>query len=195
MDPTSNVDPATFSVAFTKRSPLCDKVRKALQITAVRLGFSHMRYTLSYSTSAYYAKNSCISRFLTNRIRNTQISIHKTLYKRVLLCDSVSDIKGVRFLSAYTPSRRDSSRTPTYLPCSIRARVASDMIVGQVRGSLLTLTIVNLSWHAMEVSIQETTVAVRRGITAAALESQAIEPGCLCQSCQPPERTANAWRK
>ena len=35
------------------------------------------------------------------------------------------------------------------------------MIVGQVRGSLLTLTIVNLSWHAMEVSIQETTVAVR----------------------------------
>ena len=31
------------------------------------------------------------------------------------------------------------------------------MIVGQVRGSLLTLTIVNLSWHAMEVSIQETT--------------------------------------
>jgi hypothetical protein len=37
------------------------------------------------------------------------------------------------------------------------------MIVGQVRGSLLTLTIVNLSWHAMEVSIQETTVAVRYG--------------------------------
>ena len=31
------------------------------------------------------------------------------------------------------------------------------------------LTIVNLSWHAMEVSIQETTVAVRQGITAAAL--------------------------
>ena len=28
------------------------------------------------------------------------------------------------------------------------------------------LTIVNLSWHAMEVSIQETTVAVRQGITA-----------------------------
>ena len=26
-----------------------------------------------------------------------------------------------------------------------------------MRGSLLTLTIVNLSWHAMEVSIQETT--------------------------------------
>ena len=69
------------------------------------------------------------------------------------------------------------------------------MIVGQVRGSLLTLTIVNLSWHAMEVSIQETAVAVRRGITAAALESQAIEPGCLWQSCQPPERTANDWRK
>ena len=62
---------------------------------------------------------------------------------------------GVRFLSVYTPSRRDSLRTPTYLPCSIRARVASDMIVGQVRGSLLTLTIVNLSWHAMEVSIQD----------------------------------------
>ena len=30
------------------------------------------------------------------------------------------------------------------------------MIVGQVRGSSLTLTIVNLSWHAMEVSIQDT---------------------------------------
>ena len=102
---------------------------------------------------------------------------------------------GVGFLRTHTPSRRGSPRTPTYLPCSIRARVASDMIVGQVRGSLLTLTIVNLSWHAMEVSIQETTVAVRRGITAAALGSQAIEPGCLCQSCQPPERTANAWRK
>jgi hypothetical protein len=29
------------------------------------------------------------------------------------------------------------------------------MIVGQVRGSLLTLTIVNLSWYAMEVSIQD----------------------------------------
>ena len=29
------------------------------------------------------------------------------------------------------------------------------------------LTIVNLSWHAMEVSIQETTVAVRQDITAA----------------------------
>ena len=43
-----------------------------------------------------------------------------------------------------------------------------------MRGSLLTLTIVNLSWHAMEVSIQETTMAVRRGITAAALESQAL---------------------
>ena len=28
-----------------------------------------------------------------------------------------------------------------------------DMIVDQVRGSLLTLTIANLSWHAMEVSI------------------------------------------
>ena len=39
------------------------------------------------------------------------------------------------------------------------------------------LSIVNLSWHAMEVSIQETTVAVRQGITAAALGSQAIEPG------------------
>lgn len=64
-------------------------------------------------------------------------------------------IYGVRFLSVHTPSRRDSLRTPTYLPCSIRARVASDMIVGQVRGSLLTLTIVNLSWHAMEVSIQD----------------------------------------
>ena len=51
-----------------------------------------------------------------------------------------------------------------------------------MRGSLLTLTIVNLSWHAMEVSIQKTAVAVRQGITAAALESQAIEPGCLCQS-------------
>ena len=35
------------------------------------------------------------------------------------------------------------------------------MIVGQVRGSLLTLTIVNLSWNAVEVSIQETAVAVR----------------------------------
>ena len=69
------------------------------------------------------------------------------------------------------------------------------MIVGQVRGSLLTLTIANLSWHAMEVSIQETAVAVRRGITATALESQAIEPDCLWQSLQPPERTANAWRK
>ena len=102
---------------------------------------------------------------------------------------------GVCFLSVHTPSCRDSSRTPTYLPCSIRARVASDMIVGQVRGSLLTLTIVNLSWHAMEVSIQETTVAVRRGIMAAALGSQAIEPGCLWQSCPPLERTANAWRK
>ena len=44
------------------------------------------------------------------------------------------------------------------------------------------LTIVNLSWHAMEVSIQETTVAVRQGITAVALGSQAIEPGCLWQS-------------
>ena len=62
---------------------------------------------------------------------------------------------GVGFLSTYTPSRRGSPRTPTYLPCSIRARVASDMIVDQVRGSLLTLTIANLSWHAMEVSIQE----------------------------------------
>ena len=41
------------------------------------------------------------------------------------------------------------------------------------------LTIVNLSWHAMEVSIQETTVALRQGITATALGSQAIEPGCL----------------
>ena len=41
------------------------------------------------------------------------------------------------------------------------------------------LSIVNLSWHTMEVRIQETTVAVRRGITAAALGSQAIEPGCL----------------
>ena len=92
---------------------------------------------------------------------------------------------GVRFLSVHTPSRRDSLRTPTYLPCSIRARVASDMIVGQVRGSLLTLTIVNLSWHAMEVSIQETAVAVRRGITAAALGGQAIKPGYLRQSCQP----------
>jgi len=69
------------------------------------------------------------------------------------------------------------------------------MIVGQVRGSLLTLTIANLSWHAVEVSIQETAVAVRRGITAAALESQAIEPGCLCQSCQLPERMADAWRR
>ena len=57
--------------------------------------------------------------------------------------------------TSHTPSRRGSPRTPTYLPCSIRARVASDMIVGQVRGSLLTLTIVNLSWHAMEVSIQD----------------------------------------
>ena len=57
------------------------------------------------------------------------------------------------------------------------------------------LTIVNLSWHAMEVSIQETTVAVRQGITAAALGSQAIEPGCLWQSFQPRERTANACRK
>ena len=75
------------------------------------------------------------------------------------------------------------------------AREASDTIVGQVRGSILTLTIVNLSWHAMEVSIQETTVAVRRGITATALGSQAIEPDCLWQSLQPPERTANAWRK
>ena len=57
------------------------------------------------------------------------------------------------------------------------------MIVGQVRGSLLTLTIVNLSWHAMKVSIQETTVAVRatarHHMAAAALGSQAIEPGCL----------------
>ena len=44
------------------------------------------------------------------------------------------------------------------------------------------LTIANLSWHAMEVSIQETTVAVRQGITAAALGSQAIEPGWLWQS-------------
>ena len=35
------------------------------------------------------------------------------------------------------------------------------------------LTIVNLSWHAMEVSIQETTVAVRQGITAAALSASA----------------------
>ena len=69
------------------------------------------------------------------------------------------------------------------------------MIVGQVRVSILTLTIVNLNWHAMEVSIQETTVAVRRGITAAALESQAIEPGCLWQSCEPPERMADAWRR
>ena len=69
------------------------------------------------------------------------------------------------------------------------------MIVGQVRGSSLTLTIANLSWHAVEVSIQETAVAVRRGITAAALGSQAIEPGCLWQSCQPPERTENAWRR
>ena len=30
-----------------------------------------------------------------------------------------------------------------------------------MRGSLLTLTIVNLSWHAMEVSIQVTAVAVQ----------------------------------
>ena len=63
--------------------------------------------------------------------------------------------KGSSFLAYTHQSRRDSLRTPTYLPCSIRARVASDMIVGQVRGSLLTLTIVNLSWHAMEVSIQD----------------------------------------
>ena len=59
----------------------------------------------------------------------------------------------------------------------------------------MTLSIANLSWHAMEVSIQETTVAVRRGIMTAALGSQAIEPGCLWQSCPPLERTANAWRK
>ena len=39
------------------------------------------------------------------------------------------------------------------------------MIIGQVRGSLLTLTIVNLSWHSMKVSIQVTAVAVRRGIS------------------------------
>ena len=39
------------------------------------------------------------------------------------------------FLSAHTPSRRGSPRAPTYLPCPIRARVASYMIVGQVRGS------------------------------------------------------------
>ena len=59
------------------------------------------------------------------------------------------------------------------------------------------LTIVNLSWHAMEeeVSIQETTVAVRQGITAAALGSQTIETGCLWQSFQPRERTVNACRK
>ena len=63
---------------------------------------------------------------------------------------------GVGFLITHTPSRRGSPRTPTYLPCSIRARVASDMIVGQVRGSSLTLTIANPSWHAVEVSIQET---------------------------------------
>jgi len=69
------------------------------------------------------------------------------------------------------------------------------MIVGQVRGSLLTLTIVNLSWHAMKVSIQVTAVAVRRGITAAALGSRAIETGYLCQSCQPRERMADAWRR
>ena len=42
-----------------------------------------------------------------------------------------------------------------------------------MRGSSLTLTIANLSWHAMEVSIQETAVAVRQGITAAALGSRA----------------------
>ena len=69
------------------------------------------------------------------------------------------------------------------------------MIVGQVRGSLLTLTIVNLSWHAMKVSIQVTAVAVRRGITAAALGSRAIETGYLCQSFQPRERMADAWRR
>ena len=57
------------------------------------------------------------------------------------------------------------------------------------------LTIVNLSWHAMEVSIQETTVALRQGITATALGSQAIEPGCLWQSFQPRQRTENAcWK-
>ena len=49
-------------------------------------------------------------------------------------------------------------------------------------------TIVNLSWHAMEVSIQETTVAVRRGITAAALGSQTIEPGCLCPASRASHR-------
>ena len=65
------------------------------------------------------------------------------------------------------------------------------MVVGQVRGSLLTLTIVNLSWHAMKVSIQVTAVAVRRGITAAALGE--AEPSRLA-TCASRASHGNEWQ-